>query len=251
MDIPWNHIDKRLRPIIKRLNDMGLETSGCCQGADCYNMDQYRNEYEGSHHAQAYIQFIDRRDLPQKLIDRVRISPKLKYVPYVEGPEDFRCEIQSVSMLNNNKFHVELDTLLDRWEGKPMDAIEVEDVFEVLFSALAKKEKPGTKRTVDIETGVVTTSYAGAGKRSRNEDEDFLPWIEWCIDKEKVSIRDKEYAFITKEGKIQHTPISTYIWKETDIGKDYDDDRHLRRIVKRMLPRVEGIKRGKKGFYKK
>lgn len=115
-----NDIDKRLRPIVRRLNDLGLYTSGSCQGADFKSIQKF-NKYKsngGSHHQKAYIQFFDFTEIPKELVDIIDINTKLVFTLFMEDEYDTRCEIQSVSMLLNNEFHNEVDLIVDEYEKR-------------------------------------------------------------------------------------------------------------------------------------
>jgi len=118
MDIPYKDIDERLRPLIKRLNEMGFYTSGSCQGADFDSIEEYKSykDNDGSHHQQAYIQFYDFRYIPEDLKDIIDLNKKLIFTYFFENEEDTRCEVQSVSMLLNDEFHKEFHSILDEWE---------------------------------------------------------------------------------------------------------------------------------------
>lgn len=125
MKIDYSQIDERVRAPIKKLNELGFETSGSCQGADFTNYDDYR-EYKHPfdrskrqiHSDQAYIQFFDYRDLPQSLIDLIRLNKKLKFTYFFESESDTRCEIQSVSMLLNKEFPNEVMNVITEWSNR-------------------------------------------------------------------------------------------------------------------------------------
>ncbi|WP_020402112.1 hypothetical protein [Gracilimonas tropica] len=110
-------IDERIIEPVKMLNAAGLITSGSCQGADFTNYDDYRrywNETKG-HHAKAYIQIADYRELPEKFTDLVNIHTDLTLVYVMENEFDFRCEIKSVSMLKNKEFPNNVMEVITKW----------------------------------------------------------------------------------------------------------------------------------------
>ncbi len=70
--IPYNEIDKEMRPIINILNAKGWITCGCCQG-------HYREFYDGEMgYSYTYIYFCDRVKMPRYLF------PKIEGFPVVE-----------------------------------------------------------------------------------------------------------------------------------------------------------------------
>lgn len=131
--IPFNDIDDRIKPLIKRLNDLQLYTDNCCQGANCKTItafmdyvQEHPNEIayypngeeadwvewpNGQHHSQyAYINFEE--DLPIKLLDKIAVeSDKLRL-------GNWGSRVESSKMKYNSEFHIEFDRILNVWENQ-------------------------------------------------------------------------------------------------------------------------------------
>lgn len=128
--IPWDDLDQRILPIVRKCNDMKLYTKGCCQGADCETLtdffqyvDEHPNEPayypngeeaewiewpNGTHHSQyAYISFEEKP--PTDLLDIiVTESEKLRL-------GNWGNKVESTKMKFNQEFHEELDRMLNLW----------------------------------------------------------------------------------------------------------------------------------------
>lgn len=129
--IPYDDIDERLIPIIKRLNDLRLYTKHCCQGVDVSTYTAYTNYND--QHPSADI-FYPNSDLIEAYPGYPNGSPHSRYA-YVDfdyfiphdladliesGSDKLRIEknrlrVESTKTKYNSEFHIDLGRILDEW----------------------------------------------------------------------------------------------------------------------------------------
>lgn len=239
--IPFEDIDERLRPVIKRLNELGLYTSGCCQGADCNTVTEFReyvNQHpnepayypngeqadwvewpNGTHHSQyAYVSFED--PPPTDFLDLVATrSDKLRLAGW-------GSKVESTKMKFNKEFHTQLNYVLDRWEGKPMTNEQIMKTLKKLSPLKEGYKAPGRSLTVDYLSDNpmdVKISNINAGRSTGVNENDLYPLVLDCLENREANLDERgTFVFINTDNRIFPTRIADYLIEKE--GLDYSTE---------------------------
>ena len=138
------------------------------------------------------------------------------------------------------------------------DSEAIHDFFAEMASYVkagrTKEVKPYHRKTWEISGDkpfTITNTTPLAAGRNEEDYQEFIPVVRECIQIEEAeNSKGETKHFLTKAGKVKPTTIADYIIDVEKLPRRLSE-RQIKRIVAKVLPKIQGLEEREKGFFKK